>query len=130
MQVSSPATASLKGEGMADWKQFLTKQIFKESSFTNTVTISCDGRMICPNCGFTANYVVNGDKFCANCLSLLMPYPKTSISDLEKIEPMKIALGSFIGDTFGQETRLAEKLNQVIENQNKIIGYLNQQVKR
>jgi len=49
---------------------------------------------------------------------------------LEKIEPMKIALGSFIGDTFGQETRLAEKLNQVIENQNKIIGYLNQQVKR
>ena len=51
-------------------------------------------------------------------------------SGLEKIEPMKIALGSFIGDTFGQETRLAEKLNQVIENQNKIIGYLNQQVKR
>ena len=34
----------------------------------------------------------------------------------EKIEPMKIALGSFIGDTFGQETRLAEKLNEVIEN--------------
>ena len=50
--------------------------------------------------------------------------------DIEKIEPMKIALGSFLGDTFGQETRLAEKLNQVIENQNKIIGYLNQQVKR
>ena len=48
----------------------------------------------------------------------------------EKIEPMKIALGSFIGDTFGQDTRLAEKLNEVIENQNKIIGYLNQQVKK
>ena len=47
---------------------------------------------------------------------------------IEKIEPMKIALGSFLGDTFGQETRLAEKLNQVIENQNKIIDYLNQQV--
>jgi hypothetical protein len=43
---------------------------------------------------------------------------------IEKIEPMKIALGSFLGDTFGQETRLAEKLNQVIENQNKIIDYL------
>ena len=143
--MSQSCHGQLKGEGMTDWKQFLTKQIFKESSFTNTVTISCkessftntvtiscDGgeEMICPNCGCTANYVVNGDKFCANCLSLLMPYPKTSISDLEKIEPMKIALGSFIGDTFGQETRLAEKLNQVIENQNKIIGYLNQQVKR
>ena len=38
------------------------------------------------------------------------------IAELEKIEPMKIALGSFIGDTFGQETRLAEKLNEVIEN--------------
>lgn len=49
---------------------------------------------------------------------------------IEKIEPMKIALGSFIGDTFGQETRLANKLNEVIENQNKIIDYLNQQVKR
>ena len=35
---------------------------------------------------------------------------------IEKIEPMKIALGSFLGDTFGQETRLAEKLNEVIEN--------------
>jgi hypothetical protein len=43
---------------------------------------------------------------------------------------MKIALGSFIGDTFGQDTRLAEKLNQVIENQNKIIDYLNQQAKK
>ena len=43
---------------------------------------------------------------------------------IKKIEPMKIALGSFIGDTFGQETRLAEKLNEVIENQNKIIDYL------
>ena len=51
-------------------------------------------------------------------------------SGLEKIEPMKIALGSFLGDTFGQETRLAEKLNEVIENQNKIIDYLNQQVKK
>ena len=49
---------------------------------------------------------------------------------IEKIEPLKIALGSFIGDTFGQETRLAEKLNQVIETQNKIIDYLNQQVKK
>ena len=52
------------------------------------------------------------------------------IAELEKIEPMKIALGSFLGDTFGQETRLAAKLNQVIENQNKIIDYLNQQVKK
>ena len=51
-------------------------------------------------------------------------------SGLEKIEPMKIALGSFIGDTFGQETRLAEKLNQVIENQNKIIEWMTQQVKK
>ncbi len=39
---------------------------------------------------------------------------------IKKIEPMKIALGSFLG----QETRLAEKLNEVIENQNKIIDYL------
>ena len=61
--------------------------------------------------------------------SITSPWP-LSVTGLEKIEPMKIALGSFIGDTFGQETRLAEKLNQVIENQNKIIGYLNQQVKR
>ena len=52
------------------------------------------------------------------------------LSGIEKIEPMKIALGSFLGDTFGQETRLAAKLNQVIENQNKIIDYLNQQVKK
>ena len=133
------ATASLKGEGMTDWKQFLTKQIFKESSFTNTVTISCkessftntvtiscDGgeEMICPKCGFSGNFIVNGDRFCANCLSLLMPYPKTSISDLEKIEPMKIALGSFLGDTFGQETRLAEKLNEVIEKVNLIMDML------
>ena len=49
---------------------------------------------------------------------------------IEKIEPMKIALGSFIGDTFGQETRLAQKLNEVIENQNKIIDYLNQQERK
>jgi len=64
-----------------------------------------------------------------------MNYIETPISSnatvsigIEKIEPMKIALGSFLGDTFGQETRLAEKLNEVIENQNKIIDYLNQQV--
>ena len=44
---------------------------------------------------------------------------------LEKIEPLKIALGSFLGDA---ETRIAEKLNEVIETQNKIIDYLNQQV--
>ena len=31
-----------------NWKQFLTKQILKESSFTNTVTISCDGRVWLP----------------------------------------------------------------------------------
>lgn len=47
---------------------------------------------------------------------------------IEKIEPMRIALGSFLGDTFGQQERVAEKLNEVIENQNKIIDYLNQQV--
>lgn len=83
-------------------------------------------------------------KYCGNCTSYYIKWCdgeemkdfktvieyKTSISGLEKIEPMKIALGSFIGDTFGQETRLAEKLNQVIENQNKIIDYLNQQVKK
>ena len=124
-----------------NWKQFLTKQIFKESSFTNTVTISCDGgeEMICPNCGFTANYVVNGDKFCANCLSLLMPYPKTSISDLEKIEPLT---GQFFilkqGDEIisregGEDWRnqvVASKLNEVIERQNRIIDYLNEMVKK
>ena len=66
-----------------------------------------------------------------------MNYIETPISSdvtvsigIEKIEPMKIALGSFIGDTFGQETRLAEKLNQVIENQNKIIEWMTQQVKK
>ena len=58
------------------------------------------------------------------------PAETLSVTGLEKIEPMKIALGSFIGDTFGQDTRLAEKLNQVIENQNKIIDYLNQQAKK
>ena len=47
---------------------------------------------------------------------------------IEKIEPMKIALGSFLGDTFGQETRLAEKLNEVIDKVNRIIDYL--QVKK
>jgi len=55
---------------------------------------------------------------------------ETIIVGLAKIEPMKIALGSFLGDTFGQETRLAEKLNQVIENQNKIIEWMTQQVKK
>ena len=45
-------------------------------------------------------------------------------SGLEKIEPMKIALGSFIGDTFGQDTRLAEKLNEVIEKVNLIMDML------
>ena len=45
-------------------------------------------------------------------------------SGLEKIEPMKIALGSFLGDTFGQETRLAEKLNEVIEKVNLIMDML------
>jgi len=43
----------------------------------------------------------------------------------EKIEPMKIALGSFIGDTFGQDTRLAEKLNEVIEKVNRIMEVMN-----
>ena len=47
---------------------------------------------------------------------------------IKKIEPMKIALGSFLGDTFGQETRLAEKLNEVIEKVNLIMEYLNQGV--
>ena len=130
------ATASLKGEGMTDWKQFLTKQIFKESSFTNTVTISCkessftntvtiscDGRMICPNCGFTANYVVNGDKFCANCLSLLMPYPKTSISDLEKIEPLNPRNVSSEYWNATHENRA--KLNEVIEKVNRIMEVMN-----
>ena len=45
-------------------------------------------------------------------------------SGLEKIEPMKVALGSFLGDTFGQETRLAEKLNEVIEKVNLIMDML------
>ena len=125
MQVSNPATTSLKGEGMTDWKQFLTKQIFKESSFTNTVTISCDGgeEMICPNCGFTANYVVNGDKFCANCLSLLMPYPKTSISDLEKIEPLNPRNVSSEYWNATHENRA--KLNEVIEKVNRIMEVMN-----
>ena len=47
---------------------------------------------------------------------------------IKKIEPMKIALGSFLGDTFGQETGLAEKLNEVIEKVNLIMEYLNQGV--
>lgn len=113
---------------MTDWKQFLTKQIFKESSFTNTVTISCDGRMICPNCGFTANYVVNGDKFCANCLSLLMPYPKTSISDLEKIEPLNPRNVSSEYWNATHENR--DKLNEVIEKVNLMMEYLNKGVKK
>ena len=123
-----------------NWKQFLTKQIFKESSFTNTVTISCDGgeEMICPNCGFTANYVVNGDKFCANCLSLLMPYPKTSISDLEKIEPLSMVytghtengISYCTGSRPADNRELMNKLNEVIERQNRIIDYLNEMVKK
>lgn len=78
--------------------------------------------MICPKRGMETSPLDNGP--CVVC------EPVTAHSSLEKIEPMKIALGSFIGDTFGQDTRLAEKLNQVIENQNKIIDYLNQQVKK
>lgn len=31
-----------------NWKQFLTEKVLKESSFTNTVTISCDGRVWLP----------------------------------------------------------------------------------
>jgi len=44
---------------------------------------------------------------------------------IEKIEPMKIALGSFLGDTFGQTTDVANKLNEVIEKVNRIMEVMN-----
>ena len=82
----------------------------------------------CANCG-TPDLAPVSDTKCTDNYEISIS-SNTKLSGLEKIEPLKIALGSFLGDTFGQETRLAEKLNQVIENQNKIIDYLNQQVKK
>jgi len=66
---------------------------------------------------------VNGDKFCANCLSLLMPYPKTSISDLEKIEPLNPRNVSSEYWNATHENRA--KLNEVIEKVNRIMEVMN-----
>ena len=103
---------------MTDWKQSLTKQIFKESSFTNTVTISCDGgeEMICPKCGFSGNFIVNGDRFCASCscfIAKAFPSEPPSISGLEKIEPLEGGL------------TVIDKLNEVIEKVNRIMEVMN-----
>ncbi len=48
------------------------------------------------------------------------------IAELEKIEPMKIA---FIGDAFGQQDKVANKLNEVIEKVNLIMEVINKEGK-
>lgn len=59
-----------------------------------------------------------------------MNYIETPISSdvtvsigLEKIEPLKITV--FFGDTFGQTTDVANKLNEVIEKVNRIMEVMN-----
>ena len=87
--------------------------------------------MICPKCGFSGNFIVNGDRFCASCscfIAKAFPSEQPSISGLEKIEPLKVP--SVFNNIFSNDDAVASKLNQVIENQNKIIDYLNQQVKK
>ena len=82
--------------------------------------------MICPKCGFSGNFIVNGDRFCASCscfIAKAFPSEPPSISGLEKIEPLKIKV--FFGDTFGQTTDVANKLNEVIEKVNRIMEVMN-----
>ena len=52
---------------------------------------------------------------------------KFSAVGLEKIEPLKIKV--FFGDTFGQTTDVANKLNEVIEKLNSIMEVMNKGVK-
>ena len=59
---------------------------------------------------------------------LLISSGEIAISGLEKIEPLKVP--SVFNNIFSNDDAVASKLNQVIENQNKIIDYLNQQVKK
>ena len=88
--------------------------------------------MICPICGFK-EVTINTE--CASCGTHItgewLPIETTgtlSISGLEKIEPLKVL--SVFNNIFSNDDAVASKLNQVIENQNKIIDYLNQQVKK
>ena len=59
---------------------------------------------------------------------LLISSGEIAISGLEKIEPLKVS--SVFNNIFSNDDAVESKLNQVIENQNKIIDYLNQQVKK
>ena len=52
---------------------------------------------------------------------------KFSAVGLEKIEPLKIKV--FFGDTFGQTTDVANKLNEVIEKVNLMMEVMNKGVK-
>ena len=47
---------------------------------------------------------------------------------IDKIEPLYIKIN--FADMFGNDKPIADKLNEVIENQNKIIDYLNGMVKK
>ena len=87
---------------------------------------------ICPVCGKNTNTFRHpfAKVWCPSCGHILREEGDRSIqhSGLEKIEPLKVP--SVFNNIFSNDDAVASKLNQVIENQNKIIDYLNQQVKK
>ena len=86
--------------------------------------------MICPKCGFSGNFIVNGDRFCASCscfIAKAFPSEPPSISGLEKIEPLNPRNVSSEYWNATHENRA--KLNEVIEKLNLVMDYLNKGVK-
>lgn len=86
--------------------------------------------MICPKCGFSGNFIVNGDRFCASCscfIAKAFPSEPPSISDLEKIEPLNPRNVSSEYWNATHENR--DKLNEVIEKVNRIMEVMNRRGK-
>jgi len=87
-------------------------------------------KMICPKCGFSGNFVVNGDRFCASCscfIAKAFPLEPPSIPSLEKIKSLDLAYLRTV-EKYIAERIITNKLNEVIEKLNLVMDYLNKGV--
>ena len=48
----------------------------------------------------------------------------------KKIEPIKLQITGYIGDLFNNDKIIEKKINNIIEQQNRIIDYLNKEVNK
>lgn len=87
--------------------------------------------MECPNCGENTPTLRNnltGDTICAICgfSTRMIKSVHNSIEtkhNFDKIEPLIIKIN--FADLFSNDSSIEKKINEIIEQQNKIVEYLN-----